>query len=274
MELPEKLSFLLLILILGFADSLDDGAKMDPNALRNIKDCSAFSRQKTFRIAKCNAYYNNQSFWMDDGYSQSLLECAKIVAKFQAGGLPTVFYHIHGIEFFKAEHRKAIRDMTTEVTYYLEIVPVVKFFMGPKGKLSEIAKGLTDLYNGIALGVSEQESISMAYKQEFFDSLNRSLILTHANSQYLVLNGWHLKNMDFTPELRPDFNQIYAGVVIWVSRAHAHLIAKDEVGGFLNGTFVPLVLDMQGSPDHNGAEKLKVVGMILMMVVGLVGRIA
>lgn len=270
MELPVKLSILLLFLIWCFADALDDSAKFEPNTLKTLKECKTFSLQKSYRISKAMAYYNNKTLWLDEKHQHNLLECARFLATMTDGTVPSFFYYMQGIENYTAEHRKVIRELNTEVMDNVEMIPVVKFFLGPKGKNSEIAKGLVQLYSEIGLAASEVESITMAYNQEFFDSLNRSLLLSHCSQQYLVLNGWHLRNMQTEPVLRPDFNQIYAGIVIWVTRERAHMIAKDEVSKAFNGTYMAIVLDMPGSPEHSGAEKLAVVALILVMVVGLV----
>lgn len=265
MKLLFNLSLPLLALLLGATLAFDEGAKFSPNPLKTIRDCISFALQKTYRITKCEAYYKNSEFYLDPNHKHKLRECAKSMSKVTEGSMPGIFYKIVQLENFTAEHRNLMTALNTEVMNYVDLIPQIKYFLGPKGKDSEIAKGLTPLYSNMALAASEQETLTMAYNQMFFDALNRTLVLDKANVQYLVLNGWHLRNMDKPPVLRPDFNQIYSAIVVWVQRSHSHLIGKNQVTGFLNGTFMPVLFDMPGSPDVSEAVALLMSPVILLM---------
>lgn len=271
MTISVQLSICLLFLALiaiGVTPTMDTTGRFSPITLKTHKDCVEFARQKKFRITTCDAYYQKQEFFLDDRYKHSLPKCAKEMAKITDGSIPAILYNIQGIENYTDDHRKTMRDMHTEVVNYVDLVPQVRFYIGPRGNDSMVAKGLVKLYSHVALAVAEEESLTMAYKQEFFDSLNRSMILENSNTQFLVLNGWHLRNMDKPPKLRPDFNMVYAGVVIWVKPSHAHLIGQNEARRFLNGTYMPIVYNMPGSPEHNGAPTLQVASVFLWLVLG------
>lgn len=260
---------LLLVVLLGSSSGLDERAKFHPKPLRSIQDCKQFARQKTDRIAKCDAYFKGFELFIDPGYRHRLRECALLMKTITEGSIPAIFYRIMAQTVFTKKHRLVMMALNSEVLNFLDLIPQVMYFLGPKGKQTDLAQGLTPLYSNMALSASETESLNLAYNQLFFDALNRTLILEKANVQYLVINGWHLRNMEKPPVLRSDFNQIYSGIVIWVGRSHAHLIGKNEVVKFLNGTFMPVIYDMPGSPDYNVASSFTP-GLCLWVFVGMV----
>lgn len=264
-----NLLLLLLLVLIGSSLALDENAKFHPRPLRSINDCRQFARQKTDRIAKCDAYFKDFELFIDPGYRHKLLECARLMKTVTDGSIPAIFYRIMSQTIFTSKHRNTMMAMNAEVLNYLDLIPQVMYYLGPKGKQTDLAKGLTPLYSNMALGASETEHLNLAYNQLFFDALNRTLILDKANVQYLVINGWHVRNMDGPPMLRSDFNQIYSGIVIWVGRSHAHLIGKNEVVKWLNGTFMPVIYDMPGSPDYNVASSFTP-GLCLWIFVGMV----
>lgn len=231
-------------------------SKFSPSPLRNIQDCRNFVRQKAFRVTKCQAYYKDNQFFLDNEFKFKLLDCVSLTSSITEGVIPVIFYEVKNIEVFDHNHTTAMLNLNGKVQTYLDLIPQIRFFIGPKGQDKDIAKGLTQIYSNVAMAVSELEVLNLYYNQQFFNGLNRSLILSNAQIQYIVLNGWHLRNMDKSPVLRSDFNQLYAAVVIYVTRAHAHLIGKNEVTKWLDKMYMPVLFDMPGSPDNNRANDL------------------
>lgn len=60
-------------------------------------------------------------------------------------------------------------DKHSKLDFHVDLIPVVKLFLGPMGKNLDIAKWLLQLYSNLAFCVSDTESLSDAHNKKFFD---------------------------------------------------------------------------------------------------------
>lgn len=95
----------------------------------------------------------------------------------------------------------------------------------------------------IAVKVAEMERRTAYYGPKFFENLN-SMAQIRTPPKYLMLNGWHLKNMHVAPNLEDNLLEVFGGLIIWVESKSSNRIGKNQLVGFLNGTQFPVSFDM------------------------------
>lgn len=253
-----KVALIQLILLhaLSYCSSEKDNVNFYPRVLATTKDCEEFAGQTQYKIAKCDVYYRRYEFYMDVGRTENFKRCLekmKLIREFT----PSLFYHLQNVSVLTEEHVDTMTMLSGDHEYFVELIPQVKYFLGPGGSPKDVMRGVEKANTIIALSVAEVESPNEAYTQEFFTSLNKSTLLTKTDQIFLVLNGWHLSNIQFAPDIPEYFNKVYSGIVVWVARTHAHLIGKDTVQKYVSGLSLPVFLDMPGSPkEYNAASQL------------------
>lgn len=260
-----------------FTKAMDSKAKLMPGTLKDLKDCEKFSKQQRFLVAKTEAYYDpkKNTFYMDPSYKYPLLKCAQY-NKDNMLRNPTIIYKIKNVvDFGEGDVQKDMLTLEGNVDPFMEIIPQITLFVGPGGNKAEVAKNTRSISTSWAvIAPSERESLLTFYPQIFFNTLNTVDAEIQAMNKYLRLNGWHCRNIQKNPDLSKNLLSMFAGIIIWVDRAHAHQIGKNEAIQFLNGTTtIPVFYDMPDSPDHAGASQLEVmrnVVVIMGLTVGFV----
>lgn len=243
-------SALLVLIFIAAVAAIQENSKIYPTPLRTQEDCEVFSKQKKFSIVKAWAYYDfnttgEKKLYLDKGLQYSLADCA---ACWQ-GELtyPSIIYHTLNSNDFSQMDIAALEGQTDE---FVEMIPQVTYYLGPGGKTSDVSKGLETLkVSWIAVRVAETERHTAYYGQKFFDDLNL-IAPIRTPTKYLILNGWHLKNMQVAPNLDGNLLRLFDGLIIWVEPRTANLIGKNQVVKFLNGTQFPVFFDMDNSPDY------------------------
>lgn len=248
-------------------------AKFYLKRLQTLAHCEEFSRQKKAMVARCDAYYDKKEglFYLDQTFRHSLQKCAEAHRKDTNKQLQTIIYTVKGVLDYGAT--EILRDMVSleaSVDTFVEIVPQVTYLVGPGGKQNATAKKLNSLSTSwLCIAPSETENRMAYYPQVFFNQLNLVEFSSQVANKYLMLNGWHLRNIPTFPEIDRNIMNVFAGLIIWVERSNAHQIGKNEVIKFLNGTStLPVWYEMQGSPDFSFAGRLEApVGGILTILV-------
>lgn len=253
----------LLFASLHLVRGIDLKAKLYPKRLTDSQDCETFSRQSKYMVAKCDAYYDatSQSFFLDDAFKHNLLKCAKYHSKNNHNQqLPAIIYRVRNVtDYGKGTILKDMVKLEGAVDYFLEIVPQITFMVGPGGKSEDQAKNINSISTSwVAIIPAERENRMTFYPQAFFNQLNQvEGYCSSVANKYLVLNGWHLRNIPTIPQIDRNLLNIFAGLIVYVERAHAHHIGKNEVVKFLNGTTtMPVWYDMPGSPEFGAAAQL------------------
>lgn len=255
--MAKLLFFIAALWLLHASLAIQPTAKFFSKRLKTYRDCQQYSRQSKYAIARCDGYYSpkKKTFFIDDRFNVSVVECGQLN---EDGRLPTIIYEVKGIKDF-SENDVMVDMIQLEVKLdrYVEIVPQITCMLGPGGDKSTIAVNLGRFITSWAvIAPAEKENRLAYYPQVFFDQLYMVETIPVAY-KYLMLNGWHLRNIPYIPELNEEFFNIFSGIIIRVEREHAHLINKKEVTAFLNSTIpIPIWFDMPGSPDFAGSSIL------------------
>lgn len=234
--------------------AIQEAAQFYPTTITTKKDCQDFIKQKKYSIVKAKAFYKDDEFYLDKNYTFPMKSCLNMMAAMVVR--PSFIFDIENIPVFNGRLIRIIGDLVSEVDINVELIPQVKYFLGPLGKQSEIQKGVVLFETTVALAVAEHES-SLSYNDQFFRDLNRTLSISRSQCKWLVLNGWHLKNMGNTrapTSFVLEVSQIFAGIIIWVDPQNAFKISHNEVIKFLDGTYITVIFDMPGSPEVNQAN--------------------
>lgn len=246
-----------LLILFGFTwhlSAIQEMSQFYPTPIATKKDCQDFIMQKKFSVVKAKAFYKDDEFYLDIDYKFPMKSCLNMMGAMAIR--PSFLFSIENIPAFNKRHIQIISDLAFEVDTDVELIPQVKYFLGPLGKRNEIQKGVVLFETTVALAAAERES-ALSYNDQFFKDLNRTLSIRRSQSKWLVLNGWHLKNMGNTlpPTLfLRETSQIFTGIIIWVDPRNAFKIGRNEVRKFLNGTYVKVIFDMPGSPEVNQAN--------------------
>lgn len=200
---------------------------------------------------KCNAYFHKYEMYIDPGYVTRLKTCFSLMSDIRAF-TPRIFYRPMEILELTGNHIDAMTALTADADSYVEVIPLLTFFMGPDGKTSNLMNGTLDIASPVALAVAERESLGLSYSEEFFVNLTRADEIKNAYMKFLVVNGWHLINVQFSIQMPVNFSDIFDGIVIYVEKDRAHLISRAEVLNFAVHFGVPIYLDMTGSTNKSG----------------------
>lgn len=258
--------------ILPKTTGIELNAKFYTKRLQTYAHCEEFSRLPKTMVARCDAYYDSEEglFYLDHSFRYSLQKCAEAHRKRMEKQLQTIIYTIKGVvDYGKTEILRDMVKLEAAVDAYIEIVPQVTYLSGPGAK-KKPAKNLNSLSTSwVCIAPSETENRMSYYPQVFFNQLNLVEYSSQVANKYLVLNGWHLRNIPTMPQLDRNIMNVFAGIIIWVERSNAHQIGKNEVVKFLNGTSTfPVWFEMQGSPDFSFAGRLEApVGLIIVILV-------
>lgn len=249
--------FAAILLLHSTSASIAPNASFYPTRLKTPKDCEKFARQTRFGVARCDGYYNakRKTFFIDEGFNFSVVECGQFN---KDGRMPTIIYEVKGVkDFAQCDMIVDMIHLEMDLDRYVEIVPQIIYFVGPGGDKSETFVNLNKLLTSWAvIKPAEKENHLAYYPQEFFDNLLEVQYLP-VGTKYIMLNGWHLRNIPYQPVLNEKFPLIIAGIIIYVERATAHMINKKDVVSFLNKNYsIPIWFDMPGSPDFAGATIL------------------
>lgn len=268
--------WLLLVTLLHLARAnMEYNGKFFTKWLKNYKDCEQYARQHRYHIARCEGYYNPKDgdFYLDQSFRYSIEKCA-LYNNQSVTQLPVIIYKIRDIvDYGNGSIVMSMHRLEAAVDAHIELVPQITMLEGPRGNKSETAMNIRKISTSwVAIAPSEKEMRLAFYPQIFFDQLMLAELGSIVPNKYLMLNGWHLKNIPEPPLIDRNLLNIFVGLIIWVERSHAHFIGKNEVVKFLNGsTSIPVWFDMPGSPEIGGATQLKTPLLFVVTIVALIG---
>ena len=254
---------LLLFWFLRMGTPMDQDAEFYPKKLQTLHDCETFMMQDRYKIAVCDAYYNMNSaetgFFLDSNFKSALKSCldyAKTVIKKDNLLKRTVIYNIKNVKDYRSGMvSDDMVSLESSTESFIIVMPQIKWLIGPNSNPAEVSEGIGKLHvSWLVISPSETERLNSYYNQEFFDKLGDIDDLSAVTSKYVRLNGWHTKNMPFTPKLENNMFKTMTGLILWVEKANAHKIGQNEAKMFLNGsTQISVWYDMPGSPKVAGA---------------------
>lgn len=226
--------------------------------LGNIKDCKVFASQKVFNVAKCDAYYRNGKFFLDGDYRIEFAQCLNNF-KDTLDFTPAIFYTLHGLVGEVSKNQgSAISALYNEYAVYVTLLPQVMYFLGPQGNSKEIVTNVDNIGGLVALSVSERETTSVRYSNDFFKSMSKVKALEGQAIKFLVLNGFHMYNVKDRPPLDPAVLTSVSGIILRVDPKNAHKLGKQTLVNHVRsfGYRKTIFLDMPGAPQFGGAGEL------------------
>lgn len=265
-----------ILFVLFFSEAtIHPGSKFLPEYIKTLDECKRFVQSK-YDVARVSAYYDYKGnmFFIDQKKRLSLQKCAHAFDLHQTKIAKTIIFVVNDSEYNNTNLLDAINNVRVWADDLgVIMVPQIRIFLGPGGSCNELAKGLVeeDLRGSVLFAASEVESMNRPYTQEFFANLQAIDNFVGTSNKYLLLNGWHLREMRTRPSLsfKTDLNLI----IVTVGKSNAHRISIVEAlqNTPLNFT---IVVDMPFSPVKMGGRRLefnlKLVGLV--MAINFIGK--
>lgn len=262
-----KLIIHILLLVLYHSNQITailKSAQFYPTILTSLEQCRLFGKSKAV-FARTHAYYIDQAFYINENHS--LYSCAHLLT--DEFLFKSLIYVVQHGDFANQNTSlvNAINLVQRDLPANMELIVQLKLFLGPGGDERQVVRGLRteQLCAHFIYGGEEHESVTGQYSQALFASLAH--VQRHPKfNMYVLLNGWHLRNMG-RPAYLSHWQHI-VGFIVYVSRASSHRISTHDATKYLPDTEARLILDMPHSPQFidTGTELQPVLGLIVLCV--------
>lgn len=268
MSFPKLCSFLIILHHLPANFGLFETSRFHLPILKSSYDCYYFG--KSFDdVAHTKAYFNakKNEFFLNKQMTFSLMQCARVTH--QNITLKTIIYEIMDLDFKNDHLRLAINYVHKHTPTTLELVALLRMFLGPGGLNTELVSNLniSALNASFICAPSERESMTGAYDQDTFNEIG----MVENNPLYdmfLWLNGWHLKNMGQIAYIPREAPVNITGFIIHVEAMNSALISTHDGTKFVPDAKARLILDMAYSPDFIDCGQLRC-GEVLMLILAV-----